>query len=135
MKWGIQKVFRDFGGKRIAKRAKKTLNEKDEQYIIQTQGLCKKYGSVTALKSLDLRIPRHAICGFFGLNGAGKSTTIKILLGLARPTGGTGTIFGYDIRRESLLIRRNVGYMVIREYYWFNNYSMAFPVPPAKEGE
>jgi ABC-2 type transport system ATP-binding protein len=89
----------------------KAFGKKDEQYIIQTQGLCKRYRDVTALKSLDLRIPRHAICGFLGLNGAGKSTTIKLLLGLARPTGGTGTIFGYNIRSESLHIRRDVGYM------------------------
>ena len=84
---------------------------KDEPYIIQTQGLSKTYGNVTALTSLDLRIPRHAICGFLGLNGAGKSTAIKILLGLAKPTNGSGTILGQNMRTESLRIRRNVGYM------------------------
>lgn len=83
----------------------------NDGYIIQTQGLRKKYGNVMALASLDLSIPRYAICGFLGLNGAGKSTAIKLLLGLTRPTGGSGTIFGYNIRSESLNIRRQIGYM------------------------
>ena len=63
------------------------------------------------MKSLNLRVPGHAICGFLGPNGAGKTTAIKLLLGLVRPTGGSGTIFGHDIVRESLAIRKRVGYL------------------------
>ncbi len=81
------------------------------EYVIQTNQLAKTYRGVTALQSLNLRIPKHAICGFLGPNGAGKSTALKLLLGLARPTGGNGTIFGHDIERESLAIRRRVGYL------------------------
>ncbi|MBA2679608.1 MAG: ABC transporter ATP-binding protein [Ktedonobacteraceae bacterium] len=81
------------------------------EYVIQTNQLAKTYRGVTALQSLNLRIPKHAICGFLGPNGAGKSTALKLLLGLARPTGGSGTIFGHDIERESLAIRRRVGYL------------------------
>ena len=65
-----------------------------------------------ALRGLDLEVPRHSIFGFLGPNSAGKTTTIKLLLGLARPTGGAGTLFGLDIARDSLAIRRRVGYLV-----------------------
>lgn len=80
-------------------------------YVIQTDHLAKTYGEVIALASLNLRIPQHSICGFLGPNGAGKSTALKLLLGLARPTSGRGTIFGHDIVRESLAIRRRIGYL------------------------
>ena len=80
-------------------------------YAIQTDQLAKTYRSVTALKSLNLRVPRRSICGFLGPNGSGKSTTLKLLLGLARPTGGSGTIFGHDIVRDSLAVRQRVGYL------------------------
>lgn len=79
--------------------------------IIQTHGLSKQFGKVTALKSVDLNVPKHSIFGFLGPNGAGKTTTMKILLGLAQPTGGTGTIFGHDIVTESLAIREQTGYL------------------------
>jgi ABC-2 type transport system ATP-binding protein len=79
--------------------------------VIDTRGLSKQYGDVTALKSLDLHVPEHSIFGFLGPNGAGKTTAIKLLLGLARPTGGSATIFGRDIERDSLEIRKRVGYL------------------------
>ena len=78
---------------------------------ITTQALRKQYKGVTALHGLDLRVPTHAICGFLGPNGSGKSTAIKLLLGLARPTSGSGAIFGHDLIRESMAIRRRVGYL------------------------
>ena len=79
--------------------------------VIRTRALTKEYRGVTALKSLHLSVPEHSIFGFLGPNGAGKTTTIKLLLGLARPTGGSGTIFGQDIVRDSLEIRKRVGYL------------------------
>ncbi len=79
--------------------------------VIQTNGLSKSYKTVDALKSLDLTVQKNSIFGFLGPNGAGKTTTIKILLGLIRPTEGDGTVFGYDIQRESVDIRRRVGYL------------------------
>ena len=78
---------------------------------IQTRGLCKSYGEVQALKSLDLIVPRHSIFGFLGPNGAGKTTTMKLLLGLIRPTAGSGSIFGQDIVRSSVAIRSRIGYL------------------------
>ena len=79
--------------------------------VINTKRLSKTYNGVMALKSLDLQVPRNSIFGFLGPNGAGKTTTIKLLLGLIRPTSGGSTVFGNDIARESLSIRKRVGYL------------------------
>ncbi len=86
--------------------------------IIETHNLRKTYKNVSALKSLDLRVPQHSIFGFLGPNGAGKTTTIKLLLGLARPTAGTGSIFGCDIVHQSVEIRRRVGYLAQDPRYY-----------------
>lgn len=74
-------------------------------------GLAKRYGEVTALDGLDLEVPRGSLFGFLGGNGAGKSTTMKLMLGLARPTAGGGRVLGHDIVEESLAIRCKVGYL------------------------
>lgn len=79
--------------------------------VIETRGLAKGYKGVTALAGLDLNVPEHSIFGFLGPNGAGKSTTIKLLLGLIRPTAGGGNVFGLDIERDSVSIRKRVGYL------------------------
>lgn len=79
--------------------------------IINTQGLSKSYKDVLALKSLNLKVYENSIFGFLGPNGAGKTTTIKLLLGLIRPTGGGGTVFGKDIIRDSIEIRKRIGYL------------------------
>lgn len=81
------------------------------EFVIQTRGLSKVYKGVTALDGLDLAVPRNSIVGFLGPNGAGKSTTIKLLLGLIRPTAGSASLFGLDSVRESVAIRRRVGYL------------------------
>ena len=86
--------------------------------VIETHGLSKAYKNVQALKSLDLKVAKHSIFGFLGPNGAGKTTTIKLLLGLARPTSGTGSIFGCDIQRQSVQIRRRVGYLAQDPRYY-----------------
>jgi len=79
--------------------------------VIRTQGLSKTFGDVQALKNLDLQVPQKTIFAFLGPNGSGKTTTIKLLLGLIRPTNGGGTIFGQDITRDSVDIRASVGYL------------------------
>jgi ABC-2 type transport system ATP-binding protein len=80
-------------------------------YVIETQGLTKQYGPVTALDNLSLTVPRHAIFGFLGPNGAGKTTAMRLLLGLIRPSRGRGAVFGHDIVTDSLAIRARVGYL------------------------
>ncbi len=79
--------------------------------VINTQGLSKSYGKIHALISLDLKVPQHSIFAFLGPNGAGKTTTIKLLLGLAKPSNGRGAIFGKDIVRDSVDIRKHIGYL------------------------
>ncbi len=87
------------------------MTNSTNSFVIHTQGLSKSFNGVQALKLLDLSVPKHSIFGFLGPNGAGKTTTIKMLLGLAKPTQGSGKLFGLDIVRESVEIRKRVGYL------------------------
>ena len=82
-----------------------------DNLVINTHGLTKSFGDVKALSSLDLKVPKNSIFGFLGPNGSGKTTAIKLLLGLIRPTSGGGTVFGKDIVQDSIDIRRRVGYL------------------------
>ena len=86
--------------------------------VIETQNLSKAYKGVQALKDLNLKVKEHSIFGFLGPNGAGKSTTIKILLGLIQPSGGRATIFGQDVQRGSLEIRKRAGYLAQDPRYY-----------------
>lgn len=81
--------------------------------IIETHGLTKNYDKFKAVSDLSLAVERQHITGFLGRNGAGKSTTIKMLLGMIRPTAGIGHVLGYDIAdpTQSLEIRRRVAYV------------------------
>ncbi len=79
---------------------------------IEAAGLSKTYGSgVRALAGIDLRVERGEVFGFLGPNGAGKSTTIRLLLDLIRPTEGRAAVLGFDTRRDSVEVRRHVGYV------------------------
>ena len=81
--------------------------------VIETHRLTKHYGNVEAVRDLSLAVERQCITGFLGRNGAGKSTTIKMLLGMIRPTSGTGCVLGYDIAdpAQSVEIRRRIAYV------------------------
>ncbi len=79
--------------------------------VLQTNGLTKYYGRELALDHLDLNIPRGCICGFIGRNGAGKTTAIKLLLGLLKPTAGTSSLLGCDSQQLTPAIRQRVGYV------------------------
>ncbi len=79
--------------------------------VIVTSGLSKDYGSGRGLFELDLEVGRGEVFGFLGPNGAGKSTTMRLLLDLIRPSSGSGSVLGLDIGRESVEIRRRVGFL------------------------
>lgn len=81
--------------------------------VIEIDGLSKTYAGnqVPALDNLSITINRGEVYGFLGPNGAGKSTTIRTLLNFLQPTGGIATIGGYDIIKDSLQIRKSVGYL------------------------
>lgn len=78
---------------------------------IETRQLTKRYGRLTALDRLTLNVPAGAIFGFLGPNGAGKTTTLRLLVGLIRADGGSATLFGMDAWRDTVAIRRRVGYL------------------------
>jgi ABC-2 type transport system ATP-binding protein len=86
--------------------------------VIETHNLSKVYKEAQALRGLTLDVKQHSIFGFLGPNGAGKSTTIKILLGLIQPSGGQATIFGQDVQRDSVAIRKRVGYLAQDPRYY-----------------
>jgi ABC-2 type transport system ATP-binding protein len=79
--------------------------------VIDVRGLTKRYGSRVVVDHFDMRVQRGRIFGFLGPNGSGKTTTIRMLCGLLTPDEGEGTCLGYDILRDSRLIKREVGYM------------------------
>jgi len=78
---------------------------------IQTVGLTKTFGKLTALHSLNLELEKGDVFGFIGPNGAGKTTTMKILAGLMKPTSGVARVLGRDVFANGQFVRRNVGYM------------------------
>ena len=78
---------------------------------IATHALTKDYGSGHGLFELDLEIAEGEVFGFLGPNGAGKTTTIRLLMGLIHATAGTATVFGLDCDRDSVAVKREVGYL------------------------
>jgi len=81
------------------------------ELAIETSGLTKRYGSLTAVNKLDLRVDRNTIHGFLGPNGAGKTTTIKVLVGLLKPDEGTVKVLGQEVRGDRPDVRLKMGYM------------------------
>ncbi len=85
------------------------MNEND--IVIRTEQLTKRFGSFTAVDHLSFEVHRGEIFGFLGANGAGKTTAMRMLCGLSRPTSGKGLVAGFDIHKESEQVKRNIGYM------------------------
>ena len=83
----------------------------EEEIIIRTKDLVKKYGSITAVDHLNLEIRKGEVFGLLGPNGAGKTTTTLMLLGLTDPTAGKAEIAGRDCTRNSLAVKKLVGYL------------------------
>lgn len=79
--------------------------------VIELQNLQKYYGSTHILKGIDLRVEAGQVVGYIGPNGAGKSTTIKILIGLIPDFSGEASVLGFDLRKESLEVKRRIGYV------------------------
>jgi ABC-2 type transport system ATP-binding protein len=81
------------------------------EHSIEVKSLTKKFGDFTAVDAVSFEVEHGTIFGFLGANGAGKSTTIRMLCGLLDPTSGTATVGGFDIRREPERVKRVIGYM------------------------
>ncbi|HSW12692.1 MAG TPA: ABC transporter ATP-binding protein [Solimonas sp.] len=82
--------------------------------VIEVEGLSKSFGDRQVVKQLNLRVARGEIFGFLGPNGSGKTTSIRMLCGLLTPDAGSGRCLGHDLRTQSALIKREVGYMTQR---------------------
>ena len=79
--------------------------------IITVSNLTKQFGSFTAVDHITFTVSRGEIFGFLGANGAGKTTAMRMLCGLSKPTSGSGSVAGYDLRTQGEQIKRHIGYM------------------------
>jgi ABC-2 type transport system ATP-binding protein len=79
--------------------------------IIHTEKLSKSFGDFRAVDQISFSVKRGEIFGFLGANGAGKTTAIRMLIGLLSPTSGKATVGGFDVYKQTELIKRTIGYM------------------------
>lgn len=79
--------------------------------IISVERLTKKFGAFTAVNAISFEVMKGEIFGFLGANGAGKTTAMKILIGISRPTSGKATVAGFDIYKQTEQIKKSIGYM------------------------
>ena len=78
---------------------------------IQTNELTKRFGSFTAVDRITFEVEKGEIFGFLGANGAGKTTAMRMLTGLSKPSAGEATVAGFDVYRQAEQIKRHIGYM------------------------
>ena len=88
--------------------------------VISVKEISKVFGDFTAVDKISFEVRKGEIFGFLGANGAGKTTAMRMLCGLSFPTHGSGTVAGFDIRKQSEDIKRNIGYMS-QKFSLYNN--------------
>jgi ABC-2 type transport system ATP-binding protein len=79
--------------------------------VVQSEGLTRRFGKFVAVDSVSIEVARGEVFGFLGANGAGKTTMIRMLCGLLKPSAGKATVAGFDIYKKSEQIKKNIGYM------------------------
>ena len=82
-----------------------------ESYVIEVDGLTKRFGSFTAVDHISFKVRQGEIFGFLGANGAGKTTAMRMLTGLSHPTEGKARVAGFNVATRSEDVKRNIGYM------------------------
>jgi ABC-2 type transport system ATP-binding protein len=82
-----------------------------KEIVIKTNQLTKRFGDFIATNAITFEVEKGEIFGFLGANGAGKTTAMRMLCGLSRPSSGEATVAGFDIYRETEKIKQNIGYM------------------------
>lgn len=83
----------------------------NKEKIIQVENLTKKFGDFTAVKGITFDVYKGEIFGFLGANGAGKTTAMKMLIGISNPTSGKANVAGFDVVSESEMVKKSIGYM------------------------
>lgn len=83
----------------------------EKEISVHTEHLTRRFGQFVAVDRISIRVSRGEIFGFLGANGAGKTTVIRMLCGLLKPSEGHATVAGYDVYRESEQIKKHIGYM------------------------
>ncbi len=84
---------------------------KSEETVIEVENLTKKFGEFTAVNEISFKTYKGEIFGFLGANGAGKTTAMKMLIGISKPTSGEASVTGLDVYSQTDQIKRNIGYM------------------------
>ena len=79
--------------------------------VIEVENLTKKFGDFTAVNSITFEVKKGEIFGFLGANGAGKTTAMKMLIGISKPTSGKALVAGFDVFTHPEDIKKNIGYM------------------------
>ncbi|MEX0996946.1 MAG: ABC transporter ATP-binding protein [Flavobacteriaceae bacterium] len=79
--------------------------------VIEVSGLTKMFGDFTAVNAISFEVEKGEIFGFLGANGAGKTTAMKMLIGISAPTSGQAKVAGFDVYKETESIKKNIGYM------------------------
>ncbi len=97
-----------------------------EAPVLELRGLSKAFGSFLALDAVDLRVERGEVFGFLGPNGAGKTTTLRLVTGLARPTGGSAWVCGFDVQQQPEEAKRRVGFISDRPFLYEKLTGMEF---------
>lgn len=118
-----------------------TASENGQAVVVKD--LERRFGAFTAVNRVSFEIKKGEIFGFLGPNGAGKSTTIRMLCGILAPSGGTGTVAGFDILKEAEKIKAHIGYMSQRFSLYedltveenINFYSGIYNIPEGKKEE
>src|SRR3990167_2113187 len=83
----------------------------NKEIVIKTDKLTKKFGDFVAANELTFEVYKGEIFGFLGANGAGKTTAMKMLIGISKPSYGDAKIAGFDVYKQTEQIKRNIGYM------------------------
>ncbi len=83
----------------------------NDNYSIMVEDLTKRFGSFTAVDHISFEVKKGEIFGFLGANGAGKTTAMKMLCGLSKPTSGNALVAGFEVGKDNEGIKKNIGYM------------------------
>ena len=83
----------------------------NEDKIISVKNLSKVFGDFTAVNNISFEVNKGEIFGFLGANGAGKTTAMKMLIGISKPSSGEATVAGFDVKTNSEMVKKSIGYM------------------------